>query len=138
MSGIDIGGLILQTIPILLVGLREVHGRTPKILFKYQHVIASFIRDLDMEHVQFRSTLEKILSGVVDEIELAQLLSDQRHPRWKDKELEKSMKQRIGPSAYDTYFTTVNRVARLLTELGDAVGIQGKVSVSVAKNLKSL
>jgi hypothetical protein len=123
---------------MVLAGLREVHGRTPKILFKHQHVIAGFIRDLDMEHVQFRSTLEKILSGVVDEIELAQLLRDQRHHRWKDKELEKIIKQRIGPDAYDTYFTTISRVARLLTELGDAVGMQGKVSVSIAKNLKSL
>lgn len=56
-----------------------VHGRTSKILFKHQYVIASLIRELDMEHAQFRSTLEKMLSGLVDEIELAQLLEDHQH-----------------------------------------------------------
>jgi hypothetical protein len=129
MSGFEFAGLILSTIPLVLIGLQEVHGRTSKILFKHQHVIASFIRDLNMEHAQFRSTLEKILGGLVDDLELARLLEDHKHHLWKDEQLEKSMKQRIGPGGYQSYINTVNRVASALAELRDAVGLKyGKVS----------
>lgn len=34
------------------------------------------------------------------------------------------MKQRIGPKAYQTYISTVSRVASASAELGDAVGIK--------------
>jgi len=129
MAGFEIAGLVLGIIPVMIIGLQEVHGRTSKILFKHQHVIASFIRELDMEHAQLRSTLEKMLSGLVNEIELAQLLEDQQHPIWKDPDLENRMKQRLGPEAYRIYITTVSRVANALIDLRDDVGLnQGKVS----------
>ncbi|KAH7393524.1 hypothetical protein BKA64DRAFT_89975 [Cadophora sp. MPI-SDFR-AT-0126] len=129
MSGFEVVGFVFNVLPLMIAGLQEVNGRTSKILFKYQHVIASFIRDLDMEHAQLRSTLEKMLSGMVNEIELAQLLEDQQHPIWKDTNLENRMKQRLGPEAYRVYIITMSRVATALVGLREAVGFnQGKKS----------
>lgn len=115
------------------MGLQGVQGvnnnSSANILFKYQHVLRSFMRDLDMEHAQFRSTIEKILGGLVDEVELASLLENRNAALWKDKELERRLKQRIGPEAYRTYMATVERVASALAELWETVGLkQTKVS----------
>ena len=132
MSGFEIIGVVLKILPVMITGLQEVDGRTSRILFQYQHVITSFIRYLDMEHAQLRTTLEKMLSGLVNEIELAQLLEDQQHPIWKDTNLENRMKQRLGPEAYRIYISTMSRVASALVGLREDVGFnQGKVSNDV-------
>lgn len=129
MSGLEIAGLVLSTIPIVLLGLREAQSRRSQVLFKHQLIIDAFIWQLEMEHAQFRSTLEKIMGELVGELELAALLNDQDHPRWRDAALGRAMKQKIGQEAYEYYMKTVRRVAMDLAALGEVVQLkQGKAS----------
>ena len=125
MSGVEILGLILGIIPILQIGLHQAQSRKSKILIKYHQALADFCRDLHVEEARIRSTCERLLSPLVDEDELADLLDNPDGKGWKDKQLQIKLKDRLGDKCYDTYLKTLQRLGAALLTLKHEIGESG-------------
>jgi hypothetical protein len=123
MSGLEIAGVILGVLPILQWGLKQFLGDRFKILTKYQHMINSVSRKLEIEHAQFHSTCEKLLTPLVDEDRLAELLSGPKASTWNDDELEKSLKRHLGDLKYRIYLMTIKDLAGIIISLREDLGL---------------
>ena len=128
MSGMEIAGVVLGVIPILQLAVDQFHGEKFKALVKYKQIIRSISRKLELEHAQFHSTCEKLLSPLVDEDRLAELLSNPKASKWNDADLEDHLKVHLGEKKYDLYLTTIKDLANLIMSLKDDLGLGDMVS----------
>jgi len=117
MSGMEICGVILAVMPIVQLAVDQFRGQKFEALVKYQQTIRSIARKLELEHAQFYSTCEKLLSPVVDEDRLAELLSNPKASTWKDADIEDHLKDHLGEKKYDLYLTTIKELANLIVKL---------------------
>jgi hypothetical protein len=128
MSGMEIAGVILGVIPILQLAVDQFHGDKFKTLLKYQQVIRGISRKLDLEHALFYSTCEKLLSPIVDEDRLAELLSNPKASKWKDADLEDHLMDHLGDKKYDLYLSTIRELATLIMSLREDLGLRDMVN----------
>jgi hypothetical protein len=127
MSSPEIVHLILHVIPILQAGLKQLHGQKLKTLLKYQQAIASFERQLDVEHLKFRNTCELLLGPITEEEDLAELLNSTAGDGWKNPDLAIRLKERLGDSAYIVYEETLRHLAMILLGLQEETGLRQSV-----------
>lgn len=123
MSGFEIAGVVLAVIPILQIGLEPFMGERFKTLLKHRQTIRSISRKLDIEHAQFHSTCEKLLSPLVDENRLAELLSNPKGSVWKDADLEEDLRDHLGDRKYKLYLSTIKELAGLMISLREELGL---------------
>lgn len=128
MSGFEIVGVVLAVIPILQIGLQPFLGDQFKTLIKHQQTIRSISRKLDIEHAQFHNTCQKLLSPLVDEDTLAELLANPKASVWKDAVLEEDLRAHLGDKRYDLYLTTIKELAALMISLKEDLGLGDMVS----------
>src|SRR6266480_4445731 len=76
ITGVEAAGLVLAILPLLISGLDHYReGLIPiKDWLRYRSEVKCLIRNLNVEQVRFRIICEKLLSGIVPEEELADLL----------------------------------------------------------------
>jgi hypothetical protein len=123
VSGLEIAGVVLAVIPILQIGLEQFHGERFKALVKHQQMIRSISRKLEIEHAQFHSTCEKLLSPLVDEDRLAELLSNPKGSHWKDADLEEDLRDHLGDKKYILYVATIKDLASFIIGLREDLGL---------------
>jgi hypothetical protein len=123
MAGNEVAGVVLAVIPILRITLQQFDGDRFKTLVKYDEMIRRITRKLDLQHAQFHSTCERLLSPLVDEDRLAELLENPKASTWNDPELESDMKEHLGRKKYDLYITTVRDLAASIIRLQDDLGL---------------
>jgi hypothetical protein len=122
MSVLEVAGVVLGVMPMLQISLEDFNERF-RILVKYRQIIANIARKLDLEHAQFQSTCEKLLSPLVDEDRLAELLANPKASKWKDPILEDNLKENLGPKKYNLYMGTVKELANSIISLQDDLGL---------------
>jgi hypothetical protein len=124
VTGLEAAGLVLAILPLLISGLdyyRE--GLIPiRDWLRYRSEIKSLIRNLNVEQVRFRIICEKLLSGIVPEEELADLLECPGGPAWHDEHVEKKLKERLRES-FTVYLATVADMEDLLQALRIKLGL---------------
>ena len=127
MSGNEVAGVVLAVIPVLRVTLQQFDGERFKTLMKYEEMIRRITRKLDLQHAQFHSTCERLLSPLVDEDKLAELLENPKASTWNDQELEGDMKEHLGRKKYELYISTVKDLAASIISLQDDLGLTNMV-----------
>jgi hypothetical protein len=123
MSGLEIAGVILGVIPILQLALDQFHSQRFKALVKYQQTIRSLTRKLALEHAQFHSTCERLLTPLVSEERVAELLSNPKGSMWDDPDLEEDLKDHLGERKYELYVDTIKELATLIIDLREDLGL---------------
>ncbi|KAF2801194.1 hypothetical protein K505DRAFT_412465 [Melanomma pulvis-pyrius CBS 109.77] len=115
MSGLEIAGVILGSIPLLIVALEHyMEGvDTVRRYVKYKHELASLHRRLVVEQNMFINTCDLLLSGLVPLNEVSLYLQNPGGAAWKKPEVDASLKARLQRS-YKSYFDTIQ-------DLNDAV-----------------
>jgi hypothetical protein len=131
MSGNEIAGVVLGVIPILQITLEHFNGERFKTLVKYKEMIRRITRKLDLQHAQFQSTCERLLSPLVDEDKLAELLENPKASTWNDPKLENDLKEHLGQKKYDLYITTVKDLAVSIISLQDDLGLTDMVGLTL-------
>lgn len=91
MAGNEVAGVVLGVFPILRITLQNFHG--VKTLLKYNETIRRIARKLELQHAQFHSTCERLLSLLVDEDKLAELLENLEPSTWRDSKLERDVRK---------------------------------------------
>ena len=117
MSGIEVAGLVLGTIPLIAAGLETyIQGvATIRRYLKYKNELKSLLRALTTEYDIFRNSCEELLEGLVQTRTMALLLQDPGGDPWKDPMLEKKLRIRL-QGAYTGYLETVDDMNSVVEE----------------------
>lgn len=119
MSGIEIAGLVLGSIPLVISGL-EHYAEGVRTIRKFRQSTREFVRlkrILETENDIFLNSIEILLKDDVSDQVLAAMLNDVNgSSKWKDPMLDECLQTRLGRS-YNTYFAAVKSLAQAVTDL---------------------
>ena len=130
MSGVEIVGLVLGSIPLVISGLEHyAEGvATIKVMFRYPSEFKSLSRRLRVEQDIFRNIIELLLHDCVGDSLLTELLENVGGKSWSDPDVEKALQQKLQAS-YGVYIETVESLNKTLAEFKERLklGDDGKV-----------
>ncbi|PPJ54646.1 hypothetical protein CBER1_07654 [Cercospora berteroae] len=126
MSGIEIAGLVLATIPLAISGL-EHYADGVGTIRKLGHIREHFhyLRtDLEVEQVIFMNTLETLLSDTLGPQICNHLLTQLGGSSWYDSDVDRRLREGLQRS-YDVFFKSVQRIEEALRDLMEALQLDG-------------
>lgn len=129
MSGVEVAGLVLGTIPLLLASLQHYERvvGTVTIFFHFRNEISSAIRELEREHVLFEQAIHLLLAPITMDEELREMMADTNSPLWQDLDICEDMRRNLG-RAYPSYLRTVQDIQNIMidiaTKLEDVHGVR--------------
>ena len=132
ITGIETAGLVLAVLPLLITGLEDYQkGLVPmKDWLRYRSVVKSLIRSLKMEQIRLRDTCEKLLSNIVPDEEIADLIASPGGPDWCNDHIEETLKDRLRES-FVVYMDTIEDMKDLLSKLKVKLGLDYEDKVFV-------
>ncbi|KAI0014817.1 hypothetical protein F4780DRAFT_766699 [Xylariomycetidae sp. FL0641] len=101
MSGLEIVGVVLGTIPLAISALEHYQG----IVGKYARwrtcktVFSDLALELETEHVLLKNTCELLLSNAVRSSEVEDMIADPFGPMWQKASVKDHLRQRLHDSA---------------------------------------
>ena len=131
MSGIEIAGLVLGSVPLLISacehyaeGLETIHR-----WWRFEREISATKRVLIAEQVILQGTCERLLDGLVSASQLEHLLENAGSEEWKDTDLDRKLKRRLGKS-YGPFHACTLEMQKLVIALNEMleVGTSSEVS----------
>ena len=131
MSGFEIAGVVLGSIPLVLAGL-EFYANgiaVSKRFIKYRVHFDDLVKDLRTEHMLFENTINTLLIGIVPSRDMAHFLASPcGDDRWKEKKFEKKLMERLGRS-YESYMITITQMNRTVATFWEKLKLDssGKV-----------
>ena len=130
MSGVEIAGLVLGAVPLLISACEHyVEGiDTMKKWWRFEREISNTKRTLIAEQVVLQGTCERLLDGLVSASKLEHLLENAGSEEWKDKDLEKKLKHRLG-KAYASFLACLLEMERLVGALSEMLEVSSKAEV---------
>jgi hypothetical protein len=134
MSGFEIAGIVIGSIPIILSALRIQRNIVkPGVLYRwrfYTRELDNFIGKLDVEHLRLVGVFEKLLTGIVPDELISVMINDPLGPLWKDPGAAERIRIRLGPSI-DPFESGVQDIQKAMAEIGTMLGLgpDGEVSV---------
>ena len=135
MSGLEIAGVVLAVIPVFQIALRRFQGDKSKTLNKYRHIIGDVSRRLDLEHAQLHSTFSRLLSLVLEEDRVAEILAGPADLAWKDERLVNMIREHLGEDKFALCTETLQDLAQCVTSLREELGLAGIVSLTLGEAL---
>lgn len=130
MSGIEVAGLVLGSIPLIISALEDYADgvETIKKMIRYKKELRELVHDLQAEYCIFQDTCEWLLNGLTTTVELETLLENPEG--WKRQELARSLEERLN-SKYQVYMDRVTDMNETIQEFKAKLdlGKDGKVSI---------
>ena len=132
MSGIEVVGLILGSIPLVISGLEHyAEGvSTIKIMFNAPSEFKSLSRRLTVEQKIFKNSIELLLHDCIDNDQLlADLMSETADSKlWSDPEVDKALRMKL-QSSHSVYLDTMTSLETTLMEFRNRLKLNddGKV-----------
>lgn len=130
MSGIEVAGLVLGSIPLIISALEDYADgvETIKKMIRYKKELRDLVHDLQAEYCIFQDTCEWLLNGLTTTVELETLLENPEG--WKRQELARSLEERLN-SKYQVYMDRVTDMNETIQEFKAKLdlGKDGKVSI---------
>src|ERR1700730_10468611 len=112
MSGFEVAGIILGSIPLLISGL-EYYSKgvsTIKNMKAYESVLETMITDFITSSMIYRNSCEELLSPLMlPDAKFYELLNDPKSKAWDSDELGKELRNRLGDS-YKPYKSAVEKL----------------------------
>jgi hypothetical protein len=135
MSGFEIVGVVLGSLPIMVAALKSYGDgiRTIRRLVEYKWEIKKLIITLETEEILFRNTCEVLLDGIDGAGEMEELLKNPGGRSWKQGVLGDRLKSRLSTS-YDIFFKRILDMSDALEAFQKRLGLDsnGKVSTCVS------
>lgn len=130
MSGFEIAGVVLGSIPLIISGLEHyAEGiKTVQRWRQYVREIQSLRRILGNEKAIFQNTLEELLDGIAEPTKIGLLLEDPTAVEWSESALDRKIRKRLHRS-YESYMLTARSMVQALDQIRERLGmdLDGKV-----------
>jgi hypothetical protein len=131
MSGFEIAGVVLGSIPLLVSAL-EHYGEglsTIQRWRKYQRELQSLIRNLETERVKFQNVCEKLLVGLVPASDIEAMIDDPLSHLWRREAIEKKIRARLWKSSA-VFDDTIKDIMTAIDEIKREIDSQKDGNVS--------
>ncbi|KAH6679401.1 hypothetical protein B0J14DRAFT_558719 [Halenospora varia] len=127
MSGFEIIGVVLGTLPLLISGLEHYkNGLVPiQDMLSYENVVQNHIRGLNVARSRLRHSCERLLNGLVDDEKITSLLDHTSLVAWKESDLDRKLRERLDQS-YEGYMATLADLAQKITIFAKKMGLDSK------------
>ncbi|KAJ0338706.1 hypothetical protein COL922a_005296 [Colletotrichum nupharicola] len=97
MSGFEVAGVVLGTIPLLISALEHYKEgiSTIRAWRNYDRELRSLIRNLQTERVRFQDVCEKLLVGLVSQCQIESMVDDPFGPAWQEEKVRTKIEARL-------------------------------------------
>ncbi|KAK5655916.1 hypothetical protein OQA88_5051 [Cercophora sp. LCS_1] len=98
MSGFEVAGVVLGSIPIIVSAL-QLHAKSASALHRwryYSRELKHLLRNLQTEQTRLETVFEKLLSDAVRDGLIEEMISRPFGPLWKDPETASRIRRRLG------------------------------------------
>ena len=99
MSGIEIAGLVLGTIPLVISALEHYDDiiDPTRAFVKFQGELDRAIRELRNQHTLFEQSIEMLLRPITTDRELSEMIDNTKSKLWHDSGIEAEMRRTLAP-----------------------------------------
>ncbi len=124
MSGFEVAGIVLGTIPLLIAALEHCHDGVTTIQRwrRYQRERQNLARILKMEQIKLQNICEELLKGLAPASQIESMIKEPFGTQWKDSLIEARLRARLDNSL-DVFQTTISDVQNSMTELARRLGV---------------
>ncbi|KAK8057448.1 hypothetical protein PG996_011385 [Apiospora saccharicola] len=130
MSGFEVVGIVLGTIPLIISAIEKYKAvGSPR---KYARELNSLRRSLAAELEIFEGICEKLLTGMVADTDIENMIREPFGSLWQDEEINKRIRLRLWKS-YISFEGTVQDMVEALDQLSTKLG-----SLQVCSSLQTL
>jgi len=128
MSGFEIAGVVLGSIPLVISLLEHYQGglRTIQRLRKYDRELQSLIRNLRTEQAKLQNVCEKLLEGLVPLSRIDEMVENPFGDLWSDEEIQKKIRARLWRS-WGVFEQTAIDMNAAIEEMMERLGGKDKV-----------
>lgn len=132
MSGIEVAGLVLGSIPLIISALESYNeGLDPvKSFIRWERELPQYIRKLRNQHVHFAQTTRLLLEPITTEFELADMLSEPSGKLWKDKAMSGKLQDKLQES-YHAYQSTIADIERIMKKIASKLDLERAAEVCI-------
>ncbi|PNP79395.1 hypothetical protein FNYG_07230 [Fusarium nygamai] len=108
MSGFEIAGIVLGSIPLLISAIEHYSDSLDRAttFFKWKDGLNSALREFWYQHSSFELTLRNILKDVASPSEIEEMIGDPHHELWKSRDLSQALQEML-KFAYRPYISTI-------------------------------
>ncbi|RSL66724.1 hypothetical protein CEP54_003556 [Fusarium duplospermum] len=120
MSGFEIAGIVLGTIPLVISAL-EKYGAglsTLQRFRKYKRELQSLIRNLETERIKLENVCEKLLIGLVPYSRIEAFTNNSMGDLWREEEPLRKIQVRLGKS-FKSFEATISHLKTTIDEMAD-------------------
>lgn len=130
MSGIEITGLLLGSLPLLISAIEHYNdGLAPaKAFWKWGDQLSHFTRELWYQHTSYELTVRVLLSPITTDAELDEMMSDPESKLWKSGRMGAQLHEKLGP-AYKAYLYTIKEIEEILKSIANNLDIDRDANV---------
>ncbi|RSL84312.1 hypothetical protein CEP51_004003 [Fusarium floridanum] len=134
MSGFEISGIVLGSIPLVISTL-ENYGAgisTLQRFRKYRRELQSLIRNLETERIKLENVCEKLLIGLVPPSRIEALTSNPMGDLWREEDTLRKIQVRLG-KGFKSFEATINHLKTTIDEMARRIDSQKDGMVSGLK-----
>ncbi|KAJ0140673.1 hypothetical protein HZ326_16457 [Fusarium oxysporum f. sp. albedinis] len=127
MSGLEVTGIVLSSIPLLIIALEKyTEGLfTLHRWRKYKRELQSLIRNLETERIKLQNFCEKLPLDLVPHYNIEALIDNPMGDLWREEETLKKVQFRLG-KGFKVFQDTANDLRATLCDIGRLIDSQGE------------
>ena len=129
MSGFEIAGAVLGSIPIVVSALENYKNgvRVIQRYRRYERELQSLIRNRETERVKLQNVCEKLLDGIVPPSRIDAMVENPGGDLWLKEETQKEIRARLWKS-WDVFQWTLSDIQTATEEINEKLGNGADVS----------
>ncbi|KAF5655603.1 hypothetical protein F25303_537 [Fusarium sp. NRRL 25303] len=139
MSGFEVAGIVLGSIPIVVSALQcYMNGLGTLQNFRsYKRILKSLILSLKTEHVSLQNICEKLLTGIAPQTRIEEMIRDPFGNLWREEEIFNKLRLRLW-SSLQIFDDRVHDMREAIEEMMEKlnVGANGKVGWAESSSIK--
>lgn len=132
MSGFEIAGVILGSLPLLIPAIE--HVRKGLSTRRYDQQLQSLVRNLNAERVKLQNVCEKLLDGLVPPSQIRLMISEPLGDLWRDEDTARKIRARLwDKDSYEAFETAIQSISTSVEDLATKINTQRERQASLLK-----
>lgn len=131
MTGIEAAGLVLAAVPLVISALENYESfiDPTKAFVRYRGELSRATRQLVNHYTSYEQSVQILLTPIADRQEVCDMMESTGNELWKDKEIEKALRRRLGTS-YHAYIRTVHDIEGAIMSIAEHLNIDGAEKIT--------
>lgn len=130
VTGVEVAGLILGSIPLLISALEHYEEAVEPTVafFRWKGNLSKAINELTVIYASYEQSLRLLLKPIASAADLAKMMDDAKHPLWSQGDVADDLRCYM-KTAYDSCVLTIEEIAETLVEVAGNLNIPGATLV---------